>query len=459
MRKNISTLKYRKAVKRQRILHRQKQGFLKFKSDVRRLNPDVIFFNYPFYEFKQKSSLTAKPELSQTLQYFINRKDSFAKDSLQFTDSTFKIPKVFSIVDAYSETTIFLKKLFNTLNQQSFKDIKIDYSECEHIGICASMCMDIILSEFIKYFNQLTRGRHTVRIDTIQPINFERDNIKKILFSIGAYRTIKGVKIDFDGVKDFPILIGNKKNPNIGRERELNITKTVDYILECLKSMEKTLTGPAETNLYKVIGEVLQNADEHSDTDYRYSIGYFEENGKTQNNYGIFNLAILNFGNTFYETFKNEDCQNKHVVKQMKDLSKKYTRLNLFDSDSFKEESLWTLYALQDGVTRIADWDRGNGAIRFIESFFKLKGDEQCDNVSKMTLTSGRTRIIFDGSYKIVEKERGSNNKKYKMMTFNDTGNIEEKPDSKFVRYEKNYFPGTMLSAKIRIDFNNTENI
>ena len=45
------------------------------------------------------------------------------------------------------------------------------------------------------------------------------------------------------------------------------------------------------------------------------------------------------------------------------------------------------------------------------------------------------------------------------MMTFNDTGNIEEKPDSKYVRYEKNYFPGTMLSAKIRIDFNNTENI
>ena len=173
----------------------------------------------------------------------------------------------------------------------------------------------------------------------------------------------------------------------------------------------------------------------------------------------MFNLAILNFGNTFYETFKNPECNNIQVVEQMKSLSNKYTSWSMFKKNSFEEETLWTLYALQDGVTRIADWERGNGAIRFIESFFKLKGNEECDNVSKMTLTSGHTRIIFDGNYQIVEKERGKESKKFKMMTFNESGNIEELPDSKYVKHEENYFPGTLLSAKIRIDFNNTENI
>lgn len=242
-------------------------------------------------------------------------------------------------------------------------------------------------------------------------------------------------------------------------QREVDITKTVDYIIECLADLNKTLTGPAETNLYKVIGEVIQNADEHSDTTNRYSIGYFQKNVSENETFGIFNLAILNFGNTFYETFKNPNCENIEVVKQMKELSEKYTSRNLFFQKEFEEETLWTLYALQDGVTRIADWDRGNGAIRFIENFYSLTGKRDNDNISKMVITSGHTRIIFDGTYDIVEKPRGKSDKMYKMMTLNKEGDIEIKPDANYVRYEKNYFPGTLISVKIRIDFENTENI
>jgi hypothetical protein len=457
--KFLSKKKDRKRTPRNRLLKKQYKGFYKYKSDVRKSNHEEKFVNFPFYQFKQKSNLKTKASLPETLTYFLNKEKSFADNKLVFDTNIFKIPKIFSIIEDYNETTIFLNKLFNSLYNQSYEDIYIDYSECEQIDVGASMCMDIILSEFIKYFENLIKGNHKVKIAKIRPINFERYDIEKILFSIGAYRNIKGFKLNNDKILDFPILIGNKQNPRLAEEREVHITKTVDYIIDCLKTLNKTLTGPAETNLYKTIGEILQNADEHSDTNYRYSIGYFEKDNEKDNNYGVFNLAILNFGNTFYETFKNPECNNIEVVEQMKNLSQKYTSWSLFKKNSFEEETLWTLYALQDGVTRIADWERGNGAIRFIESFFKLKGNEECDNISKMTLTSGHTRIIFDGNYQIVEKERGKENKKFKMMTFNESGNIEELPDSKYVKHETNYFPGTLLSAKIRIDFNNTENI
>ena len=43
------------------------------------------------------------------------------------------------------------------------------------------------------------------------------------------------------------------------------------------------------------------------------------------------------------------------------------------------------------------------------------------------------------------------------MMTFNDTGEIENKPDKKFVTFAENYFPGTIISAKICIKEINTE--
>lgn len=450
---------FNKRNRRNHKLARQKKGFLKFKDDVKKIYPDATFENFPFHHFKQKSCLTQKPNYSELIEYLLSKEKSLGINNLTFESNTFEVPNPFSLIENYNNTSIFIKKLFNSLYYQSFEYIYIDYSKCEHIDVGASMCMDIILSDFIQHYKKMMRGGHLVKVNEIKPINYEK--VKKVLFSIGAFRSIRGFKLNFENVLDFPIIIGSKKNLNIPAQREIDITKTVDYIIECLSNMGKTLTGIAETNLYKVIGEVMQNADDHSDTTNRYSIGYFERTKTDDSDYGVFNLGILNFGNTIYETFKKpkDEIVNKVVVSQMEDLSKKYTNRNFFRQAKFEEETLWTLYALQDGVTRMLDWKRGNGAIRFIESFFSLKGNDEADNVSKMVITSGHTRIIFDGEYKIVPKQRGLGNDVYKMMTFNDSGDIEELPDSKYVKYEEHYFPGTLISAKIRIDYENTENL
>ncbi|HMG14624.1 MAG TPA: hypothetical protein VK590_04205 [Saprospiraceae bacterium] len=80
----------------------------------------------------------------------------------------------------------------------------------------------------------------------------------------------------------------------------------------------------------------------------------------------------------------------------MKNLSERYTQKNFFIKAKFEEQTLWTLYALQEGVTSHAEWRRGNGCIRFIDSFFNLKGDQEKDNISYLSIVSGNTRIIFD---------------------------------------------------------------
>ena len=445
--------------RRDRKLRSLINGFKKFKADVKKTNPKADFSGIAFYQFRQRNFLQPKPEYSELIKYLANKKNSFSDKKLEFDSNIFEVPEPFSLIENYTETSIFLKKLFNALYYQSFEHIFIDYKNCSYIDVGASMCMDIILADFIKHYKASVASRHTIKVKGITPLNFDKENIKEVLQSIGAFKTLKEFNVKFNNILAFPIITGSKKDINLPCQREVDITKTVDYIIECLANLNKTLTGPAETNLYKVIGEVIQNADEHSDTTNRYSIGYFQKNVSKNETFGIFNLAILNFGNTFYETFKNPNCENIEVVKQMKELSAKYTSRNLFYQKEFEEETLWTLYALQDGVTRMADWDRGNGAIRFIENFYSLKGKSDNDNISKMVITSGHTRIIFDGTYDIVEKPRGKSNKMYKMMTLNKEGDIEIKPDANYVRYEKNYFPGTLISVKIRIDFENTENI
>lgn len=41
------------------------------------------------------------------------------------------------------------------------------------------------------------------------------------------------------------------------------------------------------------------------------------------------------------------------------------------------------------------------------------------------------------------------NNHKYRVMTFNESNDIEEAPDTKFVRHTDFYFPGTFIYANI----------
>ncbi len=199
------------------------------------------------------------------------------------------------------------------------------------------------------------------------------------------------------------------------------------------------------------MGEVLINAEEHSTTKNRFSIGYFQDKTENGKHSGVFRLVIFNFGSTIYEKFNDPNCPNQLMAGKMRQLSRKYTKLGLFSLKQFEQESLWTLYALQEGITSIPDKKRGNGSIQFIDSFFSLKGDDEFENKkSRMTILSGNTKIVFDGSYRIVEKE--SEGEIFKFMTFNDSGNIEDKPDKDAVQFVQHYFPGTIISARIYFD-------
>lgn len=443
-----------KKTKRTKKLHKLKQSFYKYQNDVRKKNPNANFKGISLYQFLQSSKLNQKPQYSELLQTLANYNGFFDCTDEVFETNIISIPERFSFIENHSETSIFIKKLYNTLLNQSFPNIVFDYAKCEYIDVCASMVMDIILSEFIDYYEQCGKGKHRVKVNKISPINISNYNIKKILFSIGAFRNLKGFEIEYENILPFPILIGNKDNPRLDEIREVHITKTVDYIINSLAKVGRKLIDDAETNFYKVIGEVIQNAEEHSSTKTRYCIGYFEITNVNEENYGTFNLAILNFGNSFYDTFKISGSPNEDVLEQMTDLSKKYTSSNWFKRKSFEEETLWTLYILQDGITRYKDWDRGNGTMRFIENFLNLKGINY-ETTSKMVLTTGHTKIIFDGSYKIIEKIK-KNNEPFKMITFNQEGDIKAKPDDRYVKYEENLFPGTLLSVKLKLDFENT---
>jgi hypothetical protein len=370
------------------------------------------------------------------------------------------VPEEFSIIENSQESFDTLKQIVSALIIEDYYDIiRLDYSKCAKIGLDAQIILDIILKDYLKFASlckQSNREKKKYFTFNIGGQNINNINIKKILFSVGSPSVLGIKQIEFKDVEKYCLCIhdNDKYKDTLSKmnQKDLDTTDMADYVIRSLQKMKRTITSDKRDDLCTVIGEILINAEEHSTTKYRFSVGYFNEEYIDEKHCGVFRLVILNFGQTIYEKFKSNDCPNKDVVNQMDKLSKDYVKNSLFSPRKFEEETLWTLYALQEGITSIPNSKRGNGSIRFIDSFFNIKGSKELDNISMMAIVSGKSRIIFDGKYEIVKKIDGK--EIYKVMTFNNTGKIEDKPDNQYVYNDKYYFPGTLISARILLNDN-----
>jgi hypothetical protein len=450
--------KFLKSTARKKKYGLKKAAYQKYLNVTRRtaIGKGKEFKIFKKSPFSHEKPLPPKPKLSPFVLYLLTVSDLFSKKQFnQFSNGHLFIPKCFSLIENYEESFDFLKRLLIILEKCKAEEIILDYINCERIDVDASVCMDILLAEFIPYITHCRKIGHKVFKKGVNPRNINNDHVRKVLFSIGAYRNLKGIRIKYPDVLDLPVLINNHDHPDVWGKSEVDLTNIVEYIKSCLKRLNRELTSDAEKEFYNVIGEIMSNALEHGTMPHSYAIGFFQETHNEEEHFGVFNFSIFNFGNTIYQTFNKSDCPNKKAVEQMKNLSEVYTKKGFFRSPKFKEETLWTLYALQEGVTS-KEKKRGNGSIQYIDNFFKLKGDLHKDNISSMVILSGNTRIVFDGTYKIIEKEKEGERRRYKMITFNNSNEIHDSPDQKFVTFVPHFFPGTMISARILIKFDNT---
>ncbi|MEM5539933.1 hypothetical protein [Olleya sp. AS48] len=403
--------------------------------------------------------------LPSNLTYILgNDKAKFASSFINekvFKDTyKIKVPKVFSLIENEKESFDFIRNLTMNILFDKYKSIEIDYADCERIELSAQIYSDMILRDLDKFIKRRNQNRYTQsNIANLTGININNKNIQKLLFSVGSPAIITKDFRKYSDITPYKLCVHNKEFNKLenAKRKEVDSTEMVDYVINSLATLDKKLTSDSIEDLSVVIGEILINAEEHSTTKYRYSTGYFQKHNIDGEDYGVFNLAIMNFGETIYEKFKSPECTNYKMKSRMADLSNKYTKRSFWNK-SFDEETLWTLYSLQQGITSVSidSYKRGNGSIQFIESFFNLKGtNENADDISRMAIISGNTNIIFDGSYNIQTKTKGKD--KFKVMTFNDSNDIEDKPDYKYVKSVENYFPGTIISARILINKDDIE--
>ncbi|PJZ77426.1 hypothetical protein [Leptospira neocaledonica] len=370
-------------------------------------------------------------------------------------DGVIFVPKKFSLLDNEEESTNFLADLMSLFIFPHSVEVNIDYSLTEEIDLGAQVLLDIIILEII-YFYERRKDHKEKRIKTINGRHINNQDVGKMLTTVGSIDIFTNLGKSHKDIIPYKLRIHErrgKKKKHLENQKDIDTTELVDYVKECLARLNRELPPENLHDLCTVVGEILINAEEHSSNEVRYSIGYFQEKEENGKRISIFRLVIMNFGKTIYDKFKDPDCPNREIVSKMNELSGKFSLRKLLGISGVTEESLWTLYALQEGVTSVSTdkfLKRGNGSIRFIESFFNLRGSKGKDLISRLNIISGSTNIQFSGEYGINERSNGDD--VFKVMSFNSSGNLEELPDKKYVRTRKFHFPGTLISARIQFE-------
>jgi len=407
--------------------------------------------------------------LPRNLRYLLEEPQSpFCVSNLTATEyeqkKTIRIPQTFSLIENPKESYDTLTLLVSCFYYQSCFEIELEYEDCDKIDLLTQIVLDSLLQDISLFLHSLSRLgiSHLVNVTRLSGKYVGKEKLKKMINSVGSPVVLLNRKIDYNNVLSYNLrcLDGLQSRKKVDAQQEYDATTLLLYVNKCLKRMNKELNRDALRELGSIIGETIINAEEHSTLRFRYMVGYFEETDEQpDNHYGVLNLVIFNFGQSIYEKFKNPLVPiNETAKNSMKDLSSLFIKKGFFRKNDFTEESLWTLYALQGGVTSVPNQKRGDGTIRFLDSFFRVKGDSKVDNESHLYLLSGNTRIDFDGTYKPVAYT-DNNGDVREIISFNCSGSLEEKPDSKYVKCVDSYFPGTAIFAKLKIDDNDIKNI
>jgi hypothetical protein len=374
------------------------------------------------------------------------------------------IPRVFSLIENPAETLDFIQIFRNLLEYGNLKNLDLDYTGCEKLDLCASVVLDVLA---IRAKRQKSFRNRKIRFSGTFT---SRPEINLMLRSSGMLKHLGSAMSrnippsQLERLRFSELRQGKASLPEFTSETELAASELAEFFDTCLVAEGHRLKRAWKGNLIQLITEVLDNAEEHgSGSKIWYTIGYYNKDEDAAEG-GECHIVIFNFGESIYATLNRPDT-SEDLKSQISELAREHQRKGYFAVQVehlgilfpiWQEESLWTLYALQEGVSRFRNKpegiDRGNGTVKLIEFFSELASGEP-----RMAILSGKTHILFDGRYWITPVEVGSETRK--IIAFNDANDLNIRPDERYVRTLASSFPGTLVSLRFQLKQTELANI
>jgi hypothetical protein len=369
-----------------------------------------------------------------------------------------RIPKIFSLIDNVDETLLALESIAQAARDKRIRELYIDHSNCEKMDLGASTVMDVLIMAARKAW-----GHKKVHLHGAYPRN---DQVSELLKITGIIKHIEHPDSRLpDKVKEkykvFHLVFGKRTRritPFKSTQAEIITSSLTEYFNSLLELKGFRLSENGMNNLSRLISEVLDNAEQHSGNDEWYVIGYMNQ---IDHSIGDCQICIFDFGTPINRSLMNADL-NPQMRNGVENLISKHLEKGFFQiRDIWSEENLWTLYALQEGISRFnvrnKTTDRGHGTVNMVEFFLDLGISSNKEFPPRMALISGNTYILFDSSYKLGVKDLGD--EKRQVIAFNAANSLEEKPDNRCVKKLHNYFPGTMITMNFFLDQKHLQSI
>ncbi len=321
--------------------------------------------------------------------------------------------------------------------------ICLDQKGCKVIDACAESVAGALAVE--------AREHHGSRFWGYFP---EDPVQQQIVLATGIPRHL-GIELEEpEGFKAFNLQRG-VRGPQGGSgssQTELTTTALTRYLDDCLRGYGVQLTREGRAHVLAMVGEVIDNASAHGGRRDWWVLGYLRQ--QPDHKYGDCHITVFNFGKTITETV--QEMSERSAVRD--DIEMLISRHSAFFRDPLRrltKDTLWTLYALQQGVSRYSSDDstairRGQGLAKMVQFFQELRTTARNGEPPKAALVSGSAHIIFDDKYPIRAKETGGGERL--IIAFNRANDLKEPPDHSNVRTMKKFFPGTILSFRFYLD-------
>lgn len=348
------------------------------------------------------------------------------------------IPHRFSFLDNPEETLRKTNHIRATLKRRSVRSVYIDHSSCAVLDLGASAVMDIAVMD--------ARGERSKadRLQTSGRGSAVNRHVNILLQSIGIVHRLGvdlGLSPDLAShIETLELFSGHPKRQARSCTRDQAGTSLTEYFDHCLRRTGHELSVAGKDLFTKLITEVVGNAEEHSGGRW-FAMGFWAD---TTDGAGECQIVIFNYGRTIFESLSSDrtPAETRILLSQLSD---HHERQGLFGPD-WDRETLWTLYSLQEGVSRFAIDDdgtaRGRGTVQMIQAFESLAPAEQ----RRMCILSGNSYILFDGRYDL-SKDKG-----IRRIAFNSDNDFRRPPDSGCVRSLRDRFPGTLVGLRLSLD-------
>ena len=370
----------------------------------------------------------------------------------KYKEKELVVPEHFSFKVNYDGCLLFFKKLLSSFYYRN-GDLKINFSKCQETSNACFVLFDLLIKEMVNVqsrYNLNLFHKTYKRVIITSPSRVD-DKTNKYLIAFGyiSFQDVNNVK---ENESFLPLGLIRGKNKSYHQSLKGHVSKrVVQFVENTLDRVDFKDFVKDKNAIDGLITEILTNAEEHSVSNsewYVNGISFHED----QHNVNVveFNLSIINIGKSMYEGFEDtreRNADNYNLVDKMFE-----THKSLFTPwKKFERESLFMLYMLNDGISRLKyEGDgRGNGTMHFISSFLYLGryGEENIEFNPMLNVISGHTVLTCDGKYKPSDE-----NANISILSLNKEKTLKSLPDSDYLCAHNEFFPGTILECKIYLN-------